>query len=229
MTNTSSNKKVGFIHEKSSTFSVKKVVLFLRTKYRGSSDSPQRLAIEGIAPAPITPEPDAAEQAAAALLDSFVIPHSSFPTLPFRGLGGFNAPLQGARGLQRSPSGCSGAYYAAISHRIREARAMEERACLRWLTYCEQQLQTHPLTHPVMEGSAGAVNTSGARPSPSTGEREEGLLLALQQGLYDRQDIAYRAGGTLLRRWQHCLAEVTMRLMAATENENQNENQNYSE
>ena len=129
-----------------------------------------------------------------------------------------------------------------MAARIREARAMEERACLRWLTYCEQQLQTHPLTPPVMDGGSlpsrakrtfiglpfghpcpmrGGVSPTptvgkdleGSGPSSSTGEREEGLLLALERGLYDRQDIAYRAGGTLLRRWQHCLAEVTMRLM----------------
>jgi len=221
--NTPFIKKVVLFTWKKPTLFVKKVVLFLRTMYRGHSDDPQRLAIEGIAPAPITPEPDAAEQAAAALLESLARPGSKVQDSRFKKDTSDPAPSLTGEGQG------SVAYYTALAARIREGREMEERACRRWLAYCEQQLKTHPLTPPVMEGSAGAVNTSGARPSPSTGEREEGLLLALQQGLYDRQDIAYRAGGTLLRRWQHCLAEVTIRQMAATENENQNENQNDSE
>lgn len=161
----------------------------------------------------MTPEPDDAEKAAAALLDSL----SDDRENRAKEIDTFSPDGEAGRGL-----------YLALSERIREGREMEERVCLRWLTYCEQQLKAHK-TLPVREGSSGAKNTSEARLSSPTGEREDGLLFSLQRELYARQDIADRVGGELKNRWQHCLAEVTVRLMENTENDNQNDNENHNE
>ncbi len=145
----------------------------------------------------MTATPTPAELAAAALLDSMSRPGSKVQGSRFK-----NAVPSPSPSPSLTGEGLGGAspssYYTAMASRIRDARAMEERACLRWLTYCEQQL-TLP-----------AIAKSPALTGEGLGE---GLLAALERGLYDRQDIAYRAGGTLLRRWQHCLAEVTIRLM----------------
>ena len=41
-----------------------------------------------------------------------------------------------------------------------------------------------------------------------------GSLALIEAELYKRIDTIEREGGELKRRWQHCLAEVTVRLMA---------------
>ena len=162
-----------------------KKIFHRRRERKPSTLPPEPLTIEGIAPAPMTPEPDEAEQAAAALLESEAERRNHGKTESRKSV---NPKIRKSVNPAKSP-----AYYQALAHRIREGREMEERACRRWLTYCEQQL----------------IQGSGFRFQDST----EGLLLSLERGLYDRQDIAQRAGGDLFRRWQHCLAEVTIRLI----------------
>lgn len=186
--------KVVLYSWKKPTLFAKKVVLFLRTKYRGSSDDPQRLAIEGIAPAPITPEPDAAEQAAAALLESLARPGSKVQGSRFK-----KDTPDPVPSLTREGQG-SVAYYTALAARIREGREMEERACRRWLAYCEQQL-----TLPALSENGSAERLAA--------------LAGLANGLYERQDVVDRVGGELQKRWQRCLAEVTVREMEASRDE----------
>ncbi|MBR6140893.1 MAG: hypothetical protein IKQ37_03915 [Bacteroidaceae bacterium] len=91
-----------------------------------------------------------------------------------------------------TPEKGSPAYYAILSSRIRETRATEARLATRYVAYAEQQLA---LNHP-----ASVVAVGGA-------------LAEIEKGLYDRIDIIEREGGELKRRWQHCLATVTVRMM----------------
>lgn len=84
------------------------------------------------------------------------------------------------------------AYYRGLAERVRAGREMETRITMRYLAYCEQELRNTLLN--------------------------SGQLTGLERGLYDRIDIVNREGGELKRRWQHCLAEVTVRLMDAVNN-----------
>ena len=67
---------------------------------------------------------------------------------------------------------------------------------VRFLAFCEQELRKPHL--------------------PAYGDGSLGLLEA---ELYKRLDIVEHEGGELKRRWQHCLATVTVRLMQATHHE----------
>lgn len=82
------------------------------------------------------------------------------------------------------------AYYKQLAARIQDTRLIEKHLTMRFLAYCEQQL------------AIPVVKTA-----------ESMLLNNLEEGLFERQDIAYREGGELKRRWQHCLADITVRRM----------------
>lgn len=186
-----------------------KKIFHRRRERKPSTLTPEPLTIAGIAPAPITPEPDEAEQAAAALLESEAERRNHGKTESRKSV---NPKIRKSVNPAKPP-----AYYQALAHRIREGREMEERACRRWLTYCEMTLSLLPRDG---EGRAKA-REAGAGGGSVRGESlpsREGLVGSLERGLYDRQDIAKRAGGDLFRRWQHCLAEVTIRLMNAPYN-----------
>lgn len=85
------------------------------------------LRIEGVKPAPLTPEPDDEELAAQALLESMANPHQASP-----------------RGGEKeaSPSGDErgAAYYRRLADRIRTARTAEARLVMRLLASVEEQL-----------------------------------------------------------------------------------------
>ena len=85
------------------------------------------LRIEGVKPAPLTAEPDDAELAAQALLESMTNPHPASP-----------------RGGEKeaSPSGDErgASYYHALANRIRTARTAEARLVMRLLASVEEQL-----------------------------------------------------------------------------------------
>lgn len=87
----------------------------------------------------------------------------------------------------------SKAYYQRIAQRIREGREMEARMTMRLVAYCEQELK-NPLL-------------------------PEGRIAGLESSLYERLDIVEREGGELKKRWQHCLAEVTVRVMGVRNEE----------
>lgn len=81
-------------------------------------------------------------------------------------------------------------YYRAIADRMRNAHAASVLRTLRFVAFCEQELR-NPLL-------------------PKQGPNS---LALLESELYKRIDTVEREGGDLKRRWQHCLADVTVRLM----------------
>lgn len=136
-----------------------------------------QLRIDGIAPAPMTPEPDEAERAAEALLESLC---------PVQGsMGKSHAPLT----RKHEPKKGTPEYFQALSEKIAATHSEEIRSALRYVAYCEDQLK---------KGSS----LSALQPS-------------LDTGLYKHMDVVDREGGDLKHRWQHCLAEVTVRQMNA--------------
>lgn len=84
-------------------------------------------------------------------------------------------------------------YYHQLSDRIRQAYASSCQRTLRFLCYCEQQLRNHDT--PLF--GAGSLNL-------------------MQAELLKRIDVVDREGGDIKARWQHCLAEVTLRQMEAS-------------
>lgn len=81
------------------------------------------------------------------------------------------------------PEKGTAAYFHALADRVHEGRTAEVRMAMRYVAYCEQELLRNP------------------------------QLAELERGLYRHLDTVEREGGELKRRWQRCLAEVTVRLM----------------
>ena len=94
------------------------------------------------------------------------------------------------------------AYYKDLSEKIKAAHEHDKRAAMRYVAYCEAQI------------------TSADSHQPSD-------LAEMERGLCKHQDAIEREGGELKKRWQHCLAEVTVRLMD-NPNLNLNDNLNFS-
>ena len=170
---------------------------------------PQPLRIEGIAPAPLTPEPDDAELAAQALLEHMVqVSSSTFQVssddaekgkrkdkaaaAPHpskgRGKGAGSQPET----LNLKPETRDANYYKKLAERIRLAHEAARQRTVRFLAFCEQELAKPDL--------------------PLTGPGSLGLLEA---ELYKRLDVVDRHGGDLKTRWQHALANVLVRQMQA--------------
>ena len=158
---------------------------------------PQPLRIEGVAPAPITPAPDDAELAAQALLESMEDGRMKKEEGQ-KAKGKRKAKNERLKPLAFSPQP-SKEYYEQLAERVREGREMEARMTLRFVAYCEQELRNHLLP--------------------------EGRIAGLERDLLQRMDIVEREGGELKRRWQHCLAEVTLRLIESNDNDNDNEDE----
>ena len=91
------------------------------------------LRIEGVKPAPLTPEPDDAELAAQALLDTLASPEKNRNNniLEYRN----NGKQDGKTAQPRDA-----AYYHALADRIRTARTAEARLVMRLLASVEEQL-----------------------------------------------------------------------------------------
>lgn len=154
---------------------------------RKKSASPMPLRIQGIEVAPMTPEPDDAEKAAKAILEIMLAKNAK------RKWGKTNA-----KGRKEGKSKKEGAdansvtYYRHLSEHIREAYRVTRQRALRFLCFCEQQLEDSNI--------------------PAYGH---GSVALLEAELYKRLDIVEREGGDMKKRWQNCLAEVTFRLMNA--------------
>lgn len=146
---------------------------------RKAIPTPLPFRIEGIGMAPITPVADASELAAQVLLDA----GANNP-----GRNGFMAKLRHIR--KAAPEKGSPAYYAVLSSRVRDTRAIEARLAMRYVAYCEQEL-------------AGSARH----------RTQNTKLTELERGLYDRIDTIEREGGELKHRWQRCLARVTVQLL----------------
>lgn len=164
--------------------------------------TPQPLRIEGIPEAPFTPEPDDAELAAQALLE-LMGGQAQAPQPPKEQAP--KPPKGGCPPEETPPLGGrgAGAYYRQLASRIREAHAKAARQAARFIYNCELMLQNR---HLPLYGS--------------------GSVQMLEAELYKRIDIIEREGGELKRRWQHCLAEVTVRLMDAPPKDKLSEPQN---
>jgi len=151
-----------------------------------------KLSIAGIAPAPLTAEPDESELAAAALLESMGAQK--------------HRNTRSSRNTQSNQKSAtakgSKEYYEQLAEKIKAAHAEERRAAMRYVAWCEQELRNHGTTESGNSEIRESVNP----------------LTELEQGLFKWQDAVEREQGDLLKRWQHCLAEVTIRLMTA-ENE----------
>ena len=157
--------------------------MFKRKVFRGNGQrEPRPLRIEGVKTA-MTPQPDDAELAAQALLESKKHQSSSIIHQP----------------SSHQPSDVHDvAYYKQLSERIKASRAAEARMTMRYLAYCEDKLKMY----------------DGRRMTDDV-ESQSSAVAEMERGLYKRQTIAEREGGELLRRWQHCLAEVIVRQMPA--------------
>lgn len=94
--------------------------------------------------------------------------------------------------LEKSGDRNGVAYYKHLSEHIREAYQAARQRALRFLCYCEQQLS-----------------------NPDVPAYGHGSIALLETELYKRFDVVEREGGDMKKRWQHCLAEVTLRLMNA--------------
>lgn len=79
-------------------------------------------------------------------------------------------------------------YYQQMSSKIKAAHEQEARDAQRYLAYTEEELKENPSMDQLIE---------------------------IERGLYQYQDAAEREGGELKKRWQHCLAEVTMLLQVS--------------
>lgn len=155
---------------------------------------PQTLAIEGIPQAPLTPEPDDAELAAQALLEMMAArQHDRRHGKGARLNTEKTASPDNEKEEAVTPRTAS--YYRHLARKMREARETTRLRVARFLAFVEQELKKPHL--------------------PTYGDGSLGLLEA---ELYKRIDIVEREGGELKRRWQRCLALVTVRLMDAARN-----------
>lgn len=147
---------------------------------RKRDEEPLRLRVDGVGDAPFTQEPDEAEVAAHALLES---------------LSG-RKPIHKANADSEKPERGTKEYYDALADRIRKAHDAATLRTMRFVSFCEQELRKPDL--------------------PKDGP---GSLALLESELYKRIDTIEREGGELEKRWQHCLAEVTVRLMGVVDSE----------
>ena len=152
-------------------------------RQEGQGVEPVPLRIEGVKPAPLTPEPDDAELAAQALLEALASPeqHRNNGITEYRN----NEKQDGKADRPRDA-----AYYRRLAERIRLAQDQATLRTMRFVAWCEQELERHDLP---LEG--------------------KGSLAQMEAELYKRIDTIERVGGELKHRWQHCLANVIVRRM----------------
>jgi hypothetical protein len=172
------------------------------TSGMGQGVGPVPLRIEGVEPAPLTPEPDDAELAAQALLESMCDVRSKKDDVREVAADAHQPSfISHQPSKSHQPSVRDAAYYHALAARIRLARDQATLRTMRFVTWCEQELEKRDLP---IEG--------------------KGPLAQMEAELYKRIDTIERVGGELKRRWQHCLAEVLVRQM-----EEERENEELSE
>lgn len=154
------------------------------------ASAPQPLAIEGIPQAPLTPEPDDAELAAQALLEMMAAKQHG--RRHGKGLNN-DKTVSPDNEKEKAATPRTASYYRHLARKMQAARESTRLRLARFLAFVEHELKKPNL--------------------PTYGDGSLGLLEA---ELYKRLDIVEREDGDLKRRWQHCLARVTVRLMDAT-------------
>lgn len=154
---------------------------------RKETAAPAPLRIQGIGVAPMTPEPDDVEVAAQAILEIMLEKKSKrkWKKLIRKG-------CEEDKDEKECKDANGVAYYQHLSKHIREAYRVARQRALRFLCFCEQQLA-----------------------DPNVPAYGHGSIALLEAELYKRLDIVEREGGDMKKRWQHCLADVTLRLMNA--------------
>jgi hypothetical protein len=161
------------------------------TSGMGQGVGPVPLRIEGVKPAPLTAEPDDAELAAAALLELLVSSgKSQVSSKHARKRPEAKGATAEPETLNLKPETHDAAYYRRLAERIRLARDQATLRAMRFVTWCEQELENRDLP---IEG--------------------KGSLAQMEAELYKRIDTIERVGGELKHRWQHCLATVIVRRM----------------
>ena len=193
--------------------------IFHRKREKRDEPQPRPLRIEGTKTS-LTPEPDDAELAAQALLES--PPPNPLPL-------GRGVDSHSAKGDHFSPTGGETerravgetekgvAYYRELSRKIRTARQQEVRQTMRFLAYAEQQLESPLFT----DNSSLFLRPNGSK-RPEVERTPHSSLNDIERELYKRQDVVEREGGELLKRWRHCLAEVIVRQMTLSNDNNDN-------
>lgn len=146
--------------------------------------------IDGAENIPMTAEPDEAEIDAQAVLE-IILEKKEASSKKHQKRGNTEATKD--HQSQNDDTEHDADYYRHLAERIREAYAAARQRALRFTCYCEQQLA-----------------------DPSLPLYGKGSLSLLEAELYKRLDVVEREGGDLKKRWQHCLAEVTIRLMNAS-------------
>ena len=99
-------------------------------------------------------------------------------------------------------------YYRELSDRIKLAHEQERRMAMRYVAYAEQELKKED-----GRGKKEDVNTSSIIHHTSSIIHQPSDIAELERGLYKFQDCAEREGGDLLKRWQKCLAEITVKTL----------------
>lgn len=169
--------------------------------------APTPLQVPGVGEAPITPEPTDSELAAQALMDIIIEKrkaskhhHNSRKAKA----GKTDANNNGNTNTADTPHDRK--YYERLADRIGAAYDASRRRALRFVSFVEQELKKTDL--------------------PAWGE---GSLALLETELYKRIDTVDREGGDLKKRWQNCLAEVTLRLMEADKKQKAENEKRYEE
>lgn len=119
--------------------------------------APGMFAINGIAPAPLTAEPDEAELAAAALLENME-----------KGSGNTKGAIKPENGTPE--------YYREASEKIRESRAAAARLAMRYIAYTEHQLSSPALTSEAADSGALATLENGLYKHLDVVNKEGGKL-----------------------------------------------------
>ena len=165
--------------------------IFFRQNRQKEPETPQTLKIDGVGEAPMTMEADNAELAAQALLEVMLDKQKRRRK---KSDVSDKSETSEKSGKSDKPNTLqTSEYYHQLSDRIRKAYASSRQRTLRFLCYCEQQLRNQDI--PLY--GADSLNI-------------------MQAELYKRIDVVDREGGDIKARWQHCLAEVTLRQMEAS-------------
>lgn len=165
--------------------------IFFRQNRQKEPETPQTLKIDGVGEAPMTMEADNAELAAQALLEVMLDKQKRRRKKSDVSDKSETSEKSGESGKPNTLQ--TSEYYHQLSDRIRKAYASSRQRTLRFLCYCEQQLRNQDI--PLY--GADSLNI-------------------MQAELYKRIDVVDREGGDIKARWQHCLAELTLRQMEAS-------------
>ena len=171
-------------------------------------DDPQ--PVESAARVPMTAEPDEAELAAQALLEVMIerkaAKRKAKKVSKKSGKSDVQSGEKADSKTEDTDSSQTVEYYERLADRIRMAYDASRRRAMRFVSFCEQELQKRNI--------------------PVYGD---GSIALLEVELYKRIDIVDREGGELKKRWQECLAEATLRLMEADEKRKAENEKRYEE